>query len=420
MTAAVGAEAPARHDPPTDGRDFPRSVTPPPGPLLDTAVLEGTRDVLERAGAGQRPDAVLLSGGLDSSIAARVASGVWGLGVCVLAPGGTDRPYCETVADRLGMRLRRVELSLDELLDHVPDVTRILQSFDPMEVRNSVVQYVGLRAAAEEGASLVATGDGGDELFCGYSYMAAMAGDALSAYRRRIASTMDFAAPGLADDLGLSTWSPFLDPEVRAHALALANDALVRPWKGRTWGKWVLREAFGGALPEPVCWRWKDPLEVGAGSDGLPGLLAERTPDAALEAEAARAATADGVTIRDAEHLAYYRAYRRHNPPPRELAPGADRRCPDCRGPLPAAARFCRTCGWYGGPDPTPDPGPPDERGGEATGGQAAGGEATVGEATGDAATGADTGVDRGAGNGAGATGNLQIQGDGSTHGAAR
>lgn len=332
---------------------FPRSVAPPEGPRLDADIRRRTRRILEEAGSRRRPDAVLLSGGLDSSIAALVASGVWGRGICVLGPGGEDGPYAEAVADHLGLDLRVVEVTLDELLDHVPAVTRILATFDPMRVRNAVVQYVGLRAAREEDADLVATGDGADELFAGYSYMAAM--DDLRAYRDHIAGIMTFAGGPMAADLGMETWSPFLEEGVLDHALGLPDDALVREWRGRSWGKWVLREAFAEALPDAVLWRWKDPLEVGAGSRDLTDELADRTDAAGFEQAARTLRDEDDVTLRDPEHLTYYRSYRRHHPPPADRDPDVARRCPGCRGPL-GEADYCRTCGWY-----DRDPGSDDE-----------------------------------------------------------
>lgn len=333
---------------------FPRSVAPPGAPRLDPDTRQRTRSVLEEAGQGRRPDAVLLSGGLDSSITACVASGVWGRAICVLGPEGTDRPYAGAVADALGLRLRRIDVALDELLDHVPDVTRILGSFDPMRIRNAVVQYVGLRAAREEGARLVATGDGADELFCGYSYMVEMDAGERRAYRRHIAEIMTFAAEPMAEDLGMEVRSPFLEDPVRDHALSLPDEVLVGDHAGRRWGKWVLREAFRGALPDEVLWRLKDPLEVGAGSRALASRLADRLGEG-LDDEADRVADQEGVRLRSAEQLAYYRAYRRHHPPPTDRHPGTDRRCPACRGPLDDDATYCRTCGWHDGRPATDD-----------------------------------------------------------------
>jgi len=65
-----------------------------------------------------------------------------------------------------------------------------------------------------------------------------------------------------------------------------------------------------------------------------------------FETEAAQVRADDGVTIRDAERLAYYRIYRAvHGGPPRG-DPGLPKECPDChaRGP---EGTYCRVCGAY-------------------------------------------------------------------------
>jgi len=48
---------------------------------------------------------------------------------------------------------------------------KTMKSFDPMEIRNSVAIYVGLKVVKENGISTVMTGDGCDELFAGYSFL---------------------------------------------------------------------------------------------------------------------------------------------------------------------------------------------------------------------------------------------------------
>lgn len=323
-----------------------RSAPPPTERRVPASRRRAVRRAVEEAAEGIDPDAVLLSGGPDSSIAAAAAAGLWTQAVCVATPEGPDPPYAEAAADALGLRLEVVTVGLADVLDRVPDVAGELRTFDPMEVRNASVQWIGLEAAAAAGAGTVVTGDGADELFAGYSFMTRMAPDDLDAYRDRLRETMSFAAPRMAPAHGLEARSPFLGEAVRDVAADLPPDHLVGDHAGRRWGKWVLREAFRDALPAPVLWRRKDPLEVGAGTDQLPRRLAASTPDTELRAARDRAVDEDEVAIRDAEHLAYYRAYRETHPPPRELDPGVERRCPGCQGPLPGEREHCSTCGW--------------------------------------------------------------------------
>lgn len=52
----------------------------------------------------------------------------------------------------------------------MPWVMRVLKSFDPMTLRNSVAVGIALRRASELGFTCAVTGDGADELFGGYSF----------------------------------------------------------------------------------------------------------------------------------------------------------------------------------------------------------------------------------------------------------
>lgn len=86
-------------------------------------------------------------------------------------------------------------------------------------------------------------------------------------------------------------------------------------------GKIPLREAF----PESFsAWRRKDPIEIGSGSTELSraGFWTELISTAELEAEKQRIATDEGVTIRDSEHLWYYREFLRQFPEVRVFLSG--------------------------------------------------------------------------------------------------
>lgn len=85
----------------------------------------------------------------------------------------------------------------------------------------------------------------------------------------------------------------------------------MRPEAHRT-GKIPLREAF----PESFsAWRRKDPIEVGSGSTELstPTFWTDLIAADELESEKKLIAE-DGITIRDSEHLWYYREFLKQFP----------------------------------------------------------------------------------------------------------
>jgi asparagine synthase (glutamine-hydrolysing) len=305
------------------------------------------RRLIEDAARRNPSDGMLLSGGLDTSILAPLAaaSGTRTAVTVLTSPDAPDREYARRIATELGWNHRTVEVPVEDLLAEVGFVARVLRSFDPMEVRNSIVIARGLREARALGCRTVMTGDAADELFGGYSFMWAKPPAEFEEYSRRMAETMQFSSVPLGRELGVMVRAPYTDPSVVRFATALPKGRKVGEHDGVTFGKIALREAF----PETVsCWRRKDPIEVGSGTHALPEFFRARTSPERLAEEIRRIREEDRVTIRDAEHLAYYRAFREvfgDRPP---LVRFGRNPCQGCGFELPRDdSTFCRTCGAY-------------------------------------------------------------------------
>ncbi len=315
-----------------------------PSPTSERTEL---RRLVEDAARRRPSDGMLLSGGLDTSILAPLAaaSGTRTAVTVLTSPEAPDRAYAQRIAAELGWNHRLVEVSVEELLDEVGFVARVLRSFDPMELRNSIVIARGLREAGALGCRTVMTGDAADELFGGYSFMWAKPPAEFEEYSRRMAESMQFSSVPLGRELGIEVRAPFTDPSVVRFATALPKARKVGVHDGVTFGKIALREAF----PETSsCWRRKDPIEVGSGTHALPEFFRSRTSPEHLEREIQRIREDDRVTIRDAEHLAYYRAFREvFGDRPPLVRFGSDP-CQGCGFELPRHdSNFCRTCGAY-------------------------------------------------------------------------
>lgn len=300
------------------------------------------------AAAARRPsDCLLLSGGLDTAVLAPLAAagGTRAAVTVIVGREAPDAPYARSIATDLGWRHHVVDVSLEDLTAELGLVVRALETFDPMEIRNSVVIARGLTEAARHGYQRVMTGDAADELFGGYSFMWGKPPEEFEEYSRRMAETMRFSSIPLGKVLGIDVQAPYTDPEVVRFATGLPKRFKVAQHDGATVGKWVLRWAF----PEcPSRWRRKDPIEVGSGSARLPAWFADRIPPGELSAEQARIAREDRVAIRDAEHLAYYRVFRRQFENRLAERGFGARACAHCGFDLPRSeATFCPTCGAY-------------------------------------------------------------------------
>ncbi len=305
------------------------------------------RALVESSVARHPTEGILLSGGLDTSILAPLAA-ERGTNVAVTVVAGEDAPdgpFAEAVAQACGLKHRVVRTTLPGLLEDLDFVVRTLVTFDPMEIRNSLVLARALREAAALGLRNVMTGDAADELLAGYSYMWGKSEEELRSYTTHLARVMRFSSIPLGRALGIRVETPYADASIVEFALGLSKADKVAVRGGVIWGKILLRLAFPEATS---AWRRKDPIEVGSGSTRLTMYFEDQTDPDAFAEEVEKIRRDDRVEIRSPEHLAYYREFRRvygDAPPLGRFGPHA---CAHCGFDLPTPdATFCVTCGAY-------------------------------------------------------------------------
>jgi len=157
---------------------------------------------------------------------------------------------------------------------------------------------------------------------------------------------MSFSSIPLAEALNVQAKLPYLDPVLKNFAMKLDPQYKVRKEKGQVWGKWILRKAFEGILPDEIVWRVKTPIEQGSGTAILPSLFNKKVSDEEFEEKRIKYLNEDKVTIRSKEQLFYYEVYRSIWGVPRP-SNSQGRRCPMCNSNVSEKATYCRTCGAY-------------------------------------------------------------------------
>lgn len=292
-------------------------------------------------------EGILLSGGLDTSILAYLASKRMkpkAFTAALLNTPAPDVKYAKLVAKELGLRHLVHRFNENELYGAIEAVVKAVESFDPMEIRNDVTVYIGLKKAKENGISTVMTGDGCDELFAGYSYFFGLGKERLNLELHKIWEVMRFFSVHMAKALGMEVKLPYLDPEFKRLAMEVSPDLKVRSENGQMFGKWVLRKAFEGLLPEEILWRAKTPVESGSGTIVLPKFFNSIIPDVEFREKRSKYLKKDKVVIRDKEQLFYYEIYRSAVGVPHPTDLGG-KLCPWCNSSMPVKSSYCRICG---------------------------------------------------------------------------
>jgi len=316
-------------------------------PTIDRVCFE-LRSLMEDAVKRNLAEGLLLSGGLDTSIIALIASKFTSLKAFTVALESAPAPdveYASLVARRLGIEHFIHYFNEDELYDALHATIRVVRSFDPMEIRNSAAIYIALRVARGEGLNAIMTGDGSDELFAGYSFLFDLEGDELKSELERLWRVMRFSSIPLAEALGIEAKLPYLDPHVRDFASKLNPSYMIREERGQKWGKWILRKAFEGLLPDEIIWRVKTPIEHGSGTTILPALFEQKISDEEFQEKRGKYLEADRVVIRSKEQLFYYEIYRSTVGTSHPVKRG--KTCPYCNSDVEEGATYCRICGSY-------------------------------------------------------------------------
>jgi asparagine synthase (glutamine-hydrolysing) len=313
-----------------------------------TQIVRSTVEALEASVRRNLCDGLLLSGGLDTSLIACLAAKYRKPDCITVAFSGAPAPdieYAVEIAELFRFKHTILKFEFPELEEAMRDTIRILKTFDPMEVRNSAAAYIGLKLARDQGLKTVYTGDGGDELFAGYSFYFDMTKEQLDSALSTMWKWMRFSSVPLSEALGISVKLPILDPEFQSFAKQMDSSLKVRVENGKMYGKWILRKAFKGLLPERNLWRVKAPLEVGTGTTILPQYFESRISDADFNKKQKIYLNEDNVRLRSKEHLFCYEIYRKQFGSPGIQAEG--KKCPDCHASVEKGATYCPTCGAY-------------------------------------------------------------------------
>lgn len=256
------------------------------------------------------PLGTFCSGGLDSTLVTALAARAlpkfhtFSTGM----EGAPDLESALRASEHLGTEHHTRVFTEDEVLDALPKVAYHLESFDAALFRSAVPTYF-VSELARRHVTVVLTGEGADELYAGYRYLKDLAG-ASAVHRELVRMTEDLHYVNLqrTDRMtmahSLEGRVPYLDLEHVRFAMSLPVSMKIHGPERME--KWILRKAFGEALPENLLWRGKQKFAEGTGSHDVIRREAERQiTDQEFDRDRAKAP----VPLRSKEELFCYRLF---------------------------------------------------------------------------------------------------------------
>jgi asparagine synthase (glutamine-hydrolysing) len=300
--------------------------SPPSIPRTDIAdMLQIIRSIIQRSFENRvnfiSPTGCLLSGGIDSSVVSWLASQscrkkfgtnarlkTFALGV----GESEDIQYARMMADHINSDHYELMVDLDQILELLPVVIYHLESFDPSLVRSAVSNFLISRYAKERGIEVLLSGEGGDEIFCGYRYLKDVPTEELFARQMECLGFLHNNAALRLDRMNLGNSvrvvAPLISGELLNYAMSIPMELKLKPDGEQKVEKWIFRKAFEDILPKEIVWRLKQEFSQGSGSAHiLPQYFENTISDDEMEYTKAYF-----PNIRSKEEVYYFRIFRHH------------------------------------------------------------------------------------------------------------
>jgi asparagine synthase (glutamine-hydrolysing) len=288
-------------------------------------MVETIRDIIQRSFQNrvnfEAPTGSLLSGGIDSSVIAWLAGNAYRdkfgkderLKTFALGVGESEDITCaRLMADYIRSNHHELIVDLDQILAVLPQVIWSLESFDPSLVRSSVSNYLISKYAREQGMEVLLSGEGGDEIFCGYLYLKDFPAEELFAQQMKCIGFLHNNASLRLDRMNLCNSvrvvTPLISGELLNYAMASPSEYKQRPDGDQKIEKWIFRKAYEKVLPKEIVWRLKQEFSQGSGSANVLPAYFEST----ITDEELKEAQGSYPMVRSKEELYYFKIFIEH------------------------------------------------------------------------------------------------------------
>ncbi len=288
-------------------------------------MIEDIRDIIQGSIRSRVnfavPTAGLLSGGMDSSVISLLTGELYKerfgenarLKTFAIGVGeSSDIRNARIIARHIDSDHSELMVDLDQVLEVLPEVIYYLESFDPSLVRSSASNFLISRYAKQQGYEVLLSGEGGDEIFCGYLYLKDCAPEELFARQMECLGFLHNNAALRLDRMNqchsVRVVAPLISGVLFRYALAIPGEYKLKTEGDEKIEKWIFRKAFEPFLPSSITWRLKQEFSQGSGlADLLPAHFETVISDEEL-VEAQR----EYPVVRSKEELHYFRIFTKH------------------------------------------------------------------------------------------------------------
>ncbi len=260
---------------------------------------------------------ILLSGGLDSSLITYMAHKIKPDIECftVSMEEGQDLPLAKDVTKYLGIKHHVLMFSEKEITEILPQAVYHQEMYEESCVHGAIANFLAGRFVKPH-TRCVLTGEGADEFFGGYDgqFRQGKNPDEVAGIVDKLINIAHNTALQRLDRLpaanSIETRTPFLDTKVMDFCLKIPINCKISPEHG----KWVLRRAFEGCLPEHIIYQTKRFFAQGSGVAWIMRDVAEKHIS---ESELAEHNRIEGnPKLASVEELYYYRMFKETFPQP--------------------------------------------------------------------------------------------------------
>lgn len=242
---------------------------------------------------------VIYSSGIDSTVIAFIASKYAEVtAYCVGLPGSEDVKYARKHDKPQPFKMEVVEIKETDVELILPHLLKIAETTDPLKVSVGVPMYFAARKACIDGLEVMLSGQGGDELFGGYSrYLKhAVKDDRIKLHQAMKYDIENAYIDNLNRDMrickahGIDLRFPYMDPEIIKYVETIPTEYKIREVKdvqefactdeieGKLFiRKYILRKiAQKIGVPEYIINRKKKAAQYGSRSEKTLQFLAKK------------------------------------------------------------------------------------------------------------------------------------------------